>query len=120
MKYLATSALVVLCSSLVLGQIPGGISDPVPIEPLHIQLARFAVGQMGNHYRLIRVLRVRTQVVEGILYHIDISVIKFWQGRRIPQICLVKVQHRPWLPGQEMTLVDFRCRNAGPFGSHGY
>lgn len=94
MLFRVTCVFVALCVTHVLGGgipgrapgfpgglpggdlIPGGTSGPVPIEPFHIELAQFAVSQMGNQYFFHRVLTVRQQVVAGMMYHMDLLVSK--------------------------------------------
>ncbi|XP_053377220.1 uncharacterized protein LOC123529099 [Mercenaria mercenaria] len=92
------------------GIIPGGIGECLPFDPFHRVLADFAVQQMGNGYSLINIRGVRTQVVSGIMYHMELFVFRVTSFGNICEQCDVKVVHRPWIAGQELTLHSQQCK----------
>ncbi|XP_045165094.1 uncharacterized protein LOC123529006 isoform X1 [Mercenaria mercenaria] len=92
------------------GLIPGGIGECLPFKPFHQVVADFAIGRLGIGYTLIKIRGVRTQVVAGIMYHMELFVSRVTSNGKICEQCDVKVVHAPWMEGQEMTLHSQRCK----------
>ncbi|XP_045166073.2 uncharacterized protein LOC123529006 isoform X2 [Mercenaria mercenaria] len=91
--------------------IPGGISECLPFDPFHQVVADFAVGQLGNGYTLIKIRGVRTRVVAGTMFHMELLVSRdTFYNKKIYEQCDVKVVHTPWIAGQELTLRSKQCK----------
>ncbi|XP_053377219.1 uncharacterized protein LOC123529006 isoform X3 [Mercenaria mercenaria] len=93
------------------GLIPGGIGECLPFKPFHQVVADFAIGRLGIGYTLIKIRGVRTQVVAGTMFHMELLVSRdTFYNKKIYEQCDVKVVHTPWIAGQELTLRSKQCK----------
>ncbi|KAF7075876.1 hypothetical protein CFC21_080609 [Triticum aestivum] len=87
----------------------GGIEDwPGAENDLGVDLARFAVSEHNSNTNALlefqKVVKVKQQVVEGMMYYITIEVDEGWAKK----LYEAKVWDRPWLDSNPRQLSEFK------------
>ncbi|XP_045157349.2 uncharacterized protein LOC123523767 [Mercenaria mercenaria] len=86
-----------------------GAPAEVDTDHMHIQrMAKFAVGEIGSEYKLVEVISATKQVVNGMLYNIELIAKRKIMGeknvKRRCKVLVYEIKHENYLE-----LEEFHC-----------
>ncbi|XP_060563627.1 uncharacterized protein LOC132722999 [Ruditapes philippinarum] len=108
MKYFAIFVIFAVVAMVTGGVLVGAPEGQSTSDRRLQRMAEFAVGELGSEYELVRVVSGTTQVVNGMMYNIELVAKKVIPGkknqRRRCKVLVYEIRHQGYLE-----LEEFHC-----------